>query len=155
MGSGISSNIVLLLTRNKTQSMITAKHYTGNLVPLIGEKMDEVSSVPVKSPSNTEFSFFKIGKEIHRIDYQNIDFIIAYGNFSKIFMGKKSLLVGASLKEVEVKIGFDKFIRIHRSIIVSISKIEKVSDHTVIINNNSLAIGKIYKDEFYEKVLSY
>jgi DNA-binding LytR/AlgR family response regulator len=70
-------------------------------------------------------------------------------------MSNKQLTVGSTLKEIEELLNEKEFIRIHRSCIVSIKKIEKIKDNIVYINNVNLPIGKLYREDFYNKILQY
>lgn len=114
------------------------------------------------TPFNNEFvnnknqiHFFKTGTSIYKVDLLMIDYILAYGNYSKIVMSNKQLTVGSTLKEIEELLNEKEFIRIHRSCIVSIKKIEKIKDNIVYINNVNLPVGKLYREDFYNKILQY
>ena len=98
--------------------------------------------------------FFKAGKTIHKIDLTSIDYVLAYGNYSKLYMASKQLVVGMPLKDIEEKLSEESFVRIHRSCIVSIRKIEKIYENTVYMNNINLAIGKQFRNLFYEKIFN-
>jgi DNA-binding LytR/AlgR family response regulator len=70
-------------------------------------------------------------------------------------MSNKQLVVGIPLKEIEEKLGENEFVRIHRSCIVAINKIEKVLENIVYVKNVNLAVGKQYRDNFYVRIFNY
>jgi DNA-binding LytR/AlgR family response regulator len=105
--------------------------------------------------NSNKIRFFKTGKAIHKVDLASVDYVLAYGNYSKLYMANKQLVVGIPLKDIEDRLEKNDFIRIHRSCIVSIRKIEKVMDNTVFISNINLAVGKQYRDLFYEKIFNF
>ena len=58
--------------------------------------------------------------------------------------GKYTIL--STMKDVASKLPSDEFVRVHRSFIVRLDKIESIEDNYIIINNNQINIGKAYKD---------
>jgi DNA-binding LytR/AlgR family response regulator len=100
--------------------------------------------------------FFKTGKAIYKVDISTIEYVIAAGNYSKLFMSnKQSLLIGLPLNEVEKMLCGKEFIRIHRSSIISVRSIEKVVDNIVYINKVNLAVGKTYRNLFYQRIMGF
>lgn len=58
----------------------------------------------------------------------------------------------STMKDLEVKLPPDKFVRVHRSYIVSIEKISVMDDSTVVVNEKTIPIGKSYRDAFLAKI---
>lgn len=110
-----------------------------------------------KAPkNNSQIHFFKTGIAIYKVDLTGIEYILAFGNYSKIYMtNRQPLVVGTPLKEIESLLNQDSFIRIHRSSIVSVLKIEKIKDNIVYINNINLPVGKLYREAFFKLILNY
>ena len=50
------------------------------------------------------------------------------------------------MKDVANKLPSDEFVRVHRSFIVRLDKIESIEDNYIVINNNQINIGKAYKE---------
>ncbi len=61
-------------------------------------------------------------------------------------------LLNASLKVVEEKFPSSKFIRVHRSYIINLDKIEAIEEDHLIINNNRIPIGKTYRDKLMARL---
>ena len=119
---------------------------------------DEKQLIPILTDSVKNYNqihFFKTGTSIYKVDLSMVDYILAYGNYSKIVMPNKQLTVGDTLKEIEELLNEKEFIRIHRSCIVSIKKIEKIKDNIVYINNINLPVGKLYREEFFNRILQF
>ncbi len=133
--------------------MEAVKNFDDVAVTLVGNIFNE--SNPATDSITNNIRFFKTGKAIYKIDLSAIDYVLAYGNYSKLYMATKQLVVGVPLKDIEEKLGEKEFVRIHRSCIVSIRKIEKVMENTVYISNINLAVGKQYRDFFYEKIFNF
>ena len=58
--------------------------------------------------------------------------------------GKYTIL--STMKDVANKLPSDEFVRVHRSFIVRLDKIESIEDNYIVINNNQINIGKAYKE---------
>ena len=56
------------------------------------------------------------------------------------------------MKEIESKLLNKDFIRVHRSFIVRVDKINSIEDNYVVINDKEIHIGKSYKEEFSKKL---
>lgn len=112
-------------------------------------------NAPVAVPAKAGMRFFKAGTAIYKIDLDKISYIQAYGNFYKLYMNDEMLVISEPLKEIETVLDASDFVRIHRSCIVPIRKIEKVADHMVYINNVKLPVGKLYRSSFYKKILQF
>ena len=57
-----------------------------------------------------------------------------------------------SLKSLEENLPADRFMRIHRSYIVSLNEIKSIERNSVMINNQYIVIADKYKDDFYNFV---
>jgi DNA-binding LytR/AlgR family response regulator len=51
------------------------------------------------------------------------------------------------MKSLEEKLPQDIFMRVHRSFIANLKKIEVIEGNSLIINKKSIPIGKNYRDE--------
>ena len=56
------------------------------------------------------------------------------------------------MKEIESKLSNKDFIRVQRSFIVRVDKINSIEDNYVIIKDKEIHIGKSYKEEFSKKL---
>ena len=90
---------------------------------------------------NAEYSSVKI-------DLKDILYIEGLKDYVKIYTGSKPILTLLSLKGIQEKLPADQFIRVHRSFIVSINKIESIQRNRIIIGEKRIPIGDSYKNEF-------
>lgn len=68
----------------------------------------------------------------------------AYVTFHTV---NKRVTALATFRDLEKELPKEKFIRIHKSFIVSIKKIDALEGNTVEIADNSLPVGKSYKKD--------
>lgn len=107
-----------------------------------------------KSPQKKQDYFIKIGYDHIRIAFEDILYLAADGDYCEIYLEDKKHLTSDTLKKwIEMLEGWD-FFRIHKSYVVNIHQIEKVSGNTLYLyNGTQLPIGRAFKESFMEKFL--
>ena len=110
----------------------------------------------LQTPFQKEFIFFKTGTSSERVFLDSIDFIEAYGNYSKLHIAdtNKFLAVNHKISELESLLKPKKFIRIHKSYIVNQIAISKISSAVATINSVEIPIGESYKRNLIDVVVS-
>ncbi len=85
------------------------------------------------------------------IGIDDIDYIEAMDNYVKIFRHEQPTVISqVTMKEMETLIPSGKFIRVHRSFIVSLDSIEKFSNRRIFLKNytHPIPVGRTYIDSF-------
>ncbi|HEV7621457.1 MAG TPA: LytTR family DNA-binding domain-containing protein [Flavisolibacter sp.] len=98
--------------------------------------------------SQIEKSFITIkeGTSKHVIDINDIMYIEALKDYSKVVTEKKNIMTLSKLKHFIDKLPPTDFVRIHRSYAVAVKKIEKVDTQDLFLKNIRLPIGKTYRN---------
>jgi DNA-binding LytR/AlgR family response regulator len=99
-----------------------------------------------------DYIFIKTEYKIIKINLEDILYIEALKDYTKIYTPFQPVLTLRSLKSFETRLPSDKFIRVHRSYLVSLNKINSVEKNTVMIANQSIPISDGYRDRFYEVI---
>ena len=89
--------------------------------------------------------FIKEDKKYYQIKLKDILFIEAYGNYVKIYMVDKMIVSHLTLTSFTHNLPESQFIRVHKSFIISIDKIELIEGNRIHLQNHKIPIGKIYK----------
>jgi DNA-binding LytR/AlgR family response regulator len=87
----------------------------------------------------------KQGHEKHQLRMQDIVYLEAMKDYTRIVIAGKQFLVLATLSSMQEKLPAEKFVRIHRSYVVNVDKIEKVGGNKVSLPTTELPIGKLFK----------
>jgi DNA-binding LytR/AlgR family response regulator len=101
---------------------------------------------PNESPEIKDHLFLNVQKKKVKILFSEILYIESQLEYIRIVTTKKVYLAKMSTNEIEVLLPVNLFKRIHRSFIISISKIESYTADTVEINGISIPIGRSYRD---------
>lgn len=111
-------------------------------------KVKTVQSEISKANETTEkkdFIFLNIQKKKVKILFSEIVYIESQREYIKIVTTKKEFIPKMSTHEMESLLPANLFKRIHRSFIVSISKIESYTAEIVEVNGASIPIGREYR----------
>lgn len=100
---------------------------------------------PYESPEK-DFIFLNVQKKKVKILFSEIDYIESQREYIKICTTKKEYLSKMSTHEIENLLPANRFLRIHRSFIISMSKIESYTTEVVEMNGVSIPIGRGYRD---------
>ncbi len=76
----------------------------------------------------------------------------AYGDYIKIFCKEKRLLILSTMKSFAQQLPADKFLRIHKSYIVNLEKIEEYNGSSVVIQEKSIPLSR-HKKELLQQAL--
>lgn len=96
--------------------------------------------------------FIKEDQVTYQLNLNEILFIEAYGNYLKVHTLEKVYVARDTMHDMENKLPEESFIRIHKSFIISIPKIESISGNRVFINKIEIPIGEMYKLALKQKV---
>jgi DNA-binding LytR/AlgR family response regulator len=100
----------------------------------------------ITSPEKREGSFFLKGdKKIHQIQTDDILFIEAYGNYTKVFLAEYMIISHEKISSMEVLLPTPDFLRVHKSFIVAINKINIIEGNRIAMGEHFVPIGQTYK----------
>jgi DNA-binding LytR/AlgR family response regulator len=100
----------------------------------------------------TEHIFIKENKIIRKLLIDDIYLFESKGDYVKIYVADKYHVVHATLKLFEDRMPSAKFMRVHRSFIVAIDKIEYIEENILYINNNPVPLSESYRSPFLKKL---
>lgn len=118
--------------------------------------MDAEGQVPLTGLSK-DFIFIKSNNKLLKVNYSEILYIEALGDYVKIYLDNvsKPIVILESLKHLDETLSSDFFKRIHRSYIVALSRIKAIEYKRVVIADNlSLPISKTYYQNLYDSLIS-
>jgi DNA-binding LytR/AlgR family response regulator len=123
----------------------------------VSERIEKnrVSEGRWNSTKQDEFMFLRSGKVDHRIVFTDIRYIEGYGNFVKVYMSKKMILVAETMTAIEKRLPEDRFLRVHKSYVVAVAKIDRIEDNMIRIGEKLIPIGKTYKREVEKNIERY
>lgn len=93
----------------------------------------------------------KSDKKLFRIRFEEINYIEAFGDYLKVHIEGKMLLTNETMKNIQEKLP-GSFLRVHKSFIINMSKVEFVEGNYVRVHEKDIPIGATYKDAFTKRL---
>jgi DNA-binding LytR/AlgR family response regulator len=122
-----------------------------NKVLEIKEKMSgsgtQLSTEQSETTIHDDYIIVRADRKHYKINYEDLIYIEGQKAYVTFHTSSKRVTALASLKDLEEKLPDKLFIRIHKSYIVSIKKIDSLEGNMIEIGGKHLPIGKSYKKD--------
>jgi len=112
---------------------------------MIQDDVQVISNSTDKNQDDT-FIYIKENKKVVKVYLSEIKYIEGLSEYVQIFTDKRKIITKTSMSQMEEKLTSEKFLRIHKSYIVSINKIEAFTANTIEIQGKELPIGRSFKN---------
>lgn len=97
-------------------------------------------------PNPEAFVYLKVDKHMQKVLINDIEYIEGWKHYIKVFLaGGRHLLVKESITAIENLLSEHKFLRVHRSYIVSLNKISGYSNTSLQLGSTEVPVGRLYK----------
>lgn len=114
----------------------------------------ETPSSPASSSTTpeAEFTFVKVDTKLVKVLFDEVRYVEALGDYVHIVTDQSKLIVYSTMKAVEEKFPESLFIRVHRSFIVNLKRVQAIEDNTIIIDNKYIPIGQTYLRDVLQRL---
>ncbi len=109
------------------------------------------NSIILNQPKS-DFIFVRSDRKMVKINFDTILYVESLSDYIKIHTSEKIIVTRETISNMEAKLPTKQFLRIHRSFIVSISKIETYTNEFVEVHKKALPISRTYKDLVLKKL---
>ena len=96
--------------------------------------------------------FVKVDSLLLKLNTDSILWVEAFGDYIKIVTPEKTHIIYATLKKIEDKLDRKKFVKIHRSYIINVSKITNIDPNNLEINKTVIPISGTYKEDLLKRI---
>ncbi len=107
------------------------------------------SESKISKNDNTEFLYLKENKKMVKVYLKNVLYLESIKDYVKIVTLRKTVITKQQLSYFETTLN-NNFMRVHRSFIVALDKIDAYSLSGIDINKTELPIGRKYKETVIE-----
>ncbi|MNE22583.1 Transcriptional regulatory protein YpdB [compost metagenome] len=109
--------------------------------------------VPEKAAvSPTDHIFVKADRKLFRLELNEIQYIEAMKDYVMIHTKDKKLMVAMNIKTIFNQLPNTDFVRINKSFVVNLNKVESVDNHWVTIAGFEMPLGASFKDDLLERI---
>lgn len=121
-----------------------------------------VAAAPVPAPAPVaaplqpvqDFIFVKTEHKIQKIELDDILYIEGLKDYISIFTKAERVITLQNMKKMEETLPSSQFIRVHKSYIIALDKIESIERSRITICGKIIPIGDTYRDEFFKRIES-
>jgi DNA-binding LytR/AlgR family response regulator len=98
--------------------------------------------------NNTGFIYLRCERKMVKVLLNDIHYVESDKDYIKVFTEKGSVVTRQTISSIEAMLSENKFLRIHRSFIVSLEHIKSFTHEMVEVGNKEIPIGKLYRNNF-------
>jgi len=121
-----------------TEKVLAAANHSSSSVASTGEKED--------------FLMVKSDKKLTKVFFNEIIYVEAYGNYIFIYRDQDRIMSKQTLTQFEEQLPGSRFVRIHKSYIISLQSVKFLEGNEVSVGTKKLPVGKVYKDDLLKKL---
>jgi len=113
-----------------------------------------VASAPTSTPANPiqDFIFVKTEHKIQKIQLDDILYIEGLKDYISIYTKAERVITLQNMKKMDETLPKGQFVRVHKSYIISLDKIESIERSRISICGKIIPIGDTYRDEFFKHI---
>jgi two-component system LytT family response regulator len=129
-----------------------AQKVQATLQPAAKPAEKEEPQVTQQQDFMNDFIFVKTEHKIQKVYLHDILFIEGLKDYISIFTPAERIITLQNMKKVEDALPEPHFIRVHRSYIVALNKIDSIERSRICIGDKIIPIGDTYRDEFFRVI---
>ena len=109
----------------------------------------------MKSPNDDTSSdeiYIRSDSKIKKMNLSEITYVEALADYVMINDENGKNIVHSTMKGMANKLPEDQFVRVHRSFIVNLKKVDSIEDMSVVVGKKIIPIGASFKDSLFSKI---
>jgi len=137
----------------KAVEKVHKQHQKDNITPEAAAPAPAVAA-PVSTSVQPvqDFIFVKTEHKIQKIELDEILYIEGLKDYISIYTKAERVITLQNMKKMEETLPSKQFIRVHKSYIISLDKIESIERSRITICGKIIPIGDTYRDEFFKYI---
>jgi len=100
----------------------------------------------------SDFIFVRSDRKMVKINFSEIKYIESFSDYIKFHLSDKILVTRETISSIEAKLPKADFLRIHRSYIISLSKIDSFTNEFIEIHKKAIPISRSYKKDVLHRL---
>jgi len=124
-------------------------------VSAVNRAKDYIDGRANRSVTGREYFFINAAHKIHKVFYNDILYLEGLKDYTKIHLSGMTspLLILQNLKYFEESLPRTDFVRVHRSYIVPIGKLDTITRRSVSIGASSIPVSDNYRDKLFSLIV--
>jgi two-component system, LytTR family, response regulator len=134
---------------NKTieQLAVNSNQLAVSILPVLESSQSSDNQIVVAN-SQLDFIFVKTEYKIQKVNLSDILYIEGLKDYVSIFTTTERILSLQTMKKMEESLPSNRFVRVHKSYIISLEKIESIERQRITIGKNIIPVGDSFQKDF-------
>ncbi len=107
----------------------------------------------VSATTPPEYFFIKCDHKFEKVNYSDVLYVEAMQNYCIIHTAERKMITYITFSGLESQLPADRFLKVHKSFLVSLNKIKAVEGNEILIRNARVPISRNLKDEVLLKIM--
>ncbi len=120
-------------------------------VQKISESNSRISS-PTENENSKDYMFVRADRKMVKINFCDILYIESLGDYVKVFTQDSITITRETISSFDEKLPKEQFLRVHRSFIIALNKIDSYTNEYIEIQKKAISISRSYKDTVLQKL---
>lgn len=116
------------------------------------ESLRQVQQPASPAPVSQDKDFILVRSEyrLQKIKLQDIQYIEGMKDYSRIFTPTNKIMTLQNLKKLEEVLPCPPFLRVHKSFIISVDRVDSIGKNDIVVAERTIPIGGLYKKTFMD-----
>ncbi|MDZ7936642.1 MAG: LytTR family DNA-binding domain-containing protein [Emticicia sp.] len=132
--------------------VVSEQSSVGGSQPAVGNENSETLSPPTTTQPQLDFIFVKTEYKIQKINLSDILYLEGLKDYVSIYTTNERILTLQTMKKMEEMLPSNRFVRVHKSYIVSLEKIETIERQRIFIGKNIIPVGDSFQKDFMKLI---
>lgn len=117
------------------------------------QKAYEFFSLRKSSPSEQGYFFIRCDYKLERVNFSDVQWVESMQNYCILHVGGRKMISHITLTQLAEKLPTDRFMRVHKSFIVSLEKVTGVEGANLLLGQQRIPMSRTLKNEITQRVL--
>ena len=106
-----------------------------------------------KTGDQMDYFFVRCDNKFEKVFYRDVSYIEALQNYVIIHVAGRKLITYLTLTSIENQLPPDRFVKVHKSYIVSVSQIRAIEGNEIIMNSERIPISRALRDDVIQQIM--
>jgi DNA-binding LytR/AlgR family response regulator len=103
--------------------------------------------------NNTDYFFVRCDNKFEKVFFRDVSYVEALQNYAVIHIAGRKLITYITLTSLENQLPKDRFLKVHKSFLVSVPHIQAIEGQEIILDNVRIPISRNLKEEVIQQIL--
>lgn len=100
-----------------------------------------------------DYFFVRCDSKFEKVFFRDVSYVEALQNYAIIHVPERKLITYLTLTSLENQLPKDRFVKVHKSYIVSVPHIQAIEGNEILIKNDRIPISRSLRDEVIQQIM--